>query len=535
VLAIFAVTVGAALVYLATADRVYEAQADVLVIPIPADDTLLRTLGLIPESSDPELVVETTSQLIDTPNVAERAAEELGGSKTPEAILEAVNVEPVPESNIVAVVGEGPTGEEARDLANAFAAAAIDVRTLELHQRIEGLLNRLREQLATLVDPGSATVLVSEIARLEALESEPDPTIRFETPAAVPENPVSPRPVLTIALAAVAGLLLGVGAAVALRTLDPVLRREDQLRAQYRIPVLTRVPREPGVKNAPLGPERLSLPAREAYLTLRATLTASAPGEKPPRSLLVTGASPSEGKTTTAINLAAALSLAGKDVILIDGDLRRPTVGSTLGVKGNGGLVSVLLENKGLEEALLPVPAYGPGLRVLLTDDVGPAMVELFSIPSATWLIDEAEQHADFVIIDSPPLTEVIDALPFARRVDKVLVVVRLGTSRLGRIKELGELLAANGIQPAGFALLGVSRSTRDGYYYAGAEAKAEAALGVELPPRKPGRERDQAAEARAPGSDGIDAERREGPEDSKDGSAEPEPAPEARPASGGQ
>ena len=81
-------------------------------------------------------------------------------------------------------------------------------------------------------------------------------------------------------------------------------------------------------------------------------------------------------------------------------------------------------------------------------------------------MIEEARQIADYVIIDSPPLNEVVDALPLARSADDVLIVVRLGKSRLQRIAELGELLAENGIRPTGFAVVGVPKPSRSGYHY---------------------------------------------------------------------
>jgi Mrp family chromosome partitioning ATPase/capsular polysaccharide biosynthesis protein len=464
VIVALAITVGVAAIYVFTAEPVYEAEADILVVPVPADETLLRTLGLIPESSDPTLDVETAAQLLDTPEIAAAAATELGEPE--QDLADQVEVEPLPESNIVAVVGSGPTSAEARDIANAWAGAAVTARTDEMHQRIEAVLPRLRTQLETLPDGDAASELASEIARLETLLTEQDPTVRFETPATEPETPVSPRKVLTLILAIVAGLVIGIGGAWAFRVLDPTLRREEQLRQLYRLPILARVPRETGTGDNPLGPARVSPPVREAYRTLRATLVGARTPDEGPLSILVTGASPVEGKTTTAINLATSLAFGGARVILVDADLHRPAVGKTLGIEAGGDVVSVLLGERSLEDALMSVPAYGEGLQVLADNNARPEMAELFSMPEATRLIDRAEAIADYVIVDSPPLTEVVDTLPLARRVDKVLLVARLGKSRLSRIKELGELLAGNGIRPAGFALLGVSRQGRSEYYY---------------------------------------------------------------------
>jgi succinoglycan biosynthesis transport protein ExoP len=182
----------------------------------------------------------------------------------------------------------------------------------------------------------------------------------------------------------------------------------------------------------------------------------------------VSGSSPSEGKTTTAINLAASLALAGDHVILIEGDLRRPAVGGALGLTTNGGIVDVLLDNAKIEDTLVTSEAYGPTLGFLLADQSGGWTTELFSLPAAQRMVEDAKRLADYVIIDSPPLNDVVDALPLTRSVDDVLVVVRLGRSRIDRITRLAELLANNGVKPAGFAVIGTDRPGRFDYSYYG-------------------------------------------------------------------
>lgn len=154
-------------------------------------------------------------------------------------------------------------------------------------------------------------------------------------------------------------------------------------------------------------------------------------------------------------------------MILIEADLRRPALASALGIEeAHAGVVSVLIENVGLQDALVASPTYGPNLQVLVADFSGGWIAELFSIPAAQRLIDDARAMADFVIVDSPPLTEVVDALPLARKCDDVLIVTRLGKTRLDRIARLGELLADNGIRPVGFAVIGVPPPGRSEYRY---------------------------------------------------------------------
>jgi receptor protein-tyrosine kinase len=201
-------------------------------------------------------------------------------------------------------------------------------------------------------------------------------------------------------------------------------------------------------------------------------------GEGGGRVLLVTGSSASEGKTTTAVNLATSLAAAGNSVILIESDLRRPSIGRALGVKPSSGVVSVLIESADLESSLVTTEQFGSNLGLLLADYEGGWISELFALPSARKLIADARALADYVIIDSPPLTDVVDALPLASYVDDVLVVVKIGRTTLSKLSQLGELLVEHGIRPAGFTVVGTPRPSRSDYHYYGAQRSGSTVRG---------------------------------------------------------
>ena len=473
VVACVALFTGVAVAYVVLADSVYEAEANLLVTPVPTTSEALSSLGLLRESNDPAREVDTATQLVTTTAVAERVPDEVADGRTPSELLDDVEAQPVAESNIVAVTAKDSSATGASELANAFAEAAIEHRTEIIHDRIDQVLPDLRDQLESL-PPGSLATeqVASQVATLETLRVSPDPTLSLETPATPPDSPTSPKKLLTIVGGLIAGLVVGTLIAFAMRVLDPRVRREEQLGEIFQLPILARIPKEAARSHQPLVRERLSALTIEAYRTLRSTLIAGRPGSGP-TTILITGPSAGGGKTTTAINLATAIAAGGNSVILIEADVRRPSIAKALDLEADAGLISVLLEESSLEDALVADDRY-PGLELLLADVTGPSVAELISLPMTRKLVDRAAMRADFVIIDSPPLTEVIDALPLAAHVDEVVMVVRLGQSVLRQTEELGQLLASAGVTPAGVAVVGVERRRRH-YYYATDDPSASA------------------------------------------------------------
>ena len=465
------VTTSVAAAYVATAHKTYKAEADLIVTPIAGQDTTLNSIpGLIRESSDPTRNVQTAARLVTTIDVARRAKSKLNTSRSARSLLGDVQASPVAQSDIVAITATGSTPASAANLANVFADSVIEDRTAKFHDQVNVRINALKPQVAALHEPAGSppSELRTQLSELESVGAGNDPTLRVDTRADKPTAPSWPKKKLSIIAGIVAGLALGIGGAFAASVFDPRLRREEQLRALYRLPILARIPVESRARSEnAIAPHQLSPAGVEAYRTLRATLTAPRGRDVADRSraVLITGASPSEGKTTTALNLAASLALAGKRVILIESDLRRPKVGKALGVSATRGIASVLIDGLPLQEALMTSEAYGENLKLLLVDRAGEWMADQFSLPAARGLVDEAKEMADYVIIDSPPLAEVIDALPLVQMTDDVVIVCRLGRTHINKLQRLGEILAQYNIRPAGFAVVGVSPTAEYGYY----------------------------------------------------------------------
>jgi Mrp family chromosome partitioning ATPase/capsular polysaccharide biosynthesis protein len=456
-------------IYVAVAPRKYRASADMLISPIPADTTTLVGLPVLFSSGDQATDVLTAASLITTPQVAQTVVNTLGLHESPDALLGDVSATPVGASNLVAVQATASSAARAQQIANAFPAAVIATRAAALHHAIAAILPSLQAQAAKLPRAlrGQPGTVQDQIDQLETLATRPDPTMTLAAPALLPTSPYTPRTKLSILAGLFGGLILGICAAFIYQALDPRLRREEELRDLFRIPILAEIPRERSRGSRtrqPILPTDLSFGALEGYRTLRTTLVARADGR--PRAYLMTGSSPAEGKTTSAIGLAAALAQGGSRVILIEADLRRPTIAQALNLSVTYGTEDVITGHVELADALSTVKFDGWPLQVLTVAQPGTALADRLSPSVAKQLVEQALEIADYVVIDSPPLTDVSDALPLAAVADEVLIVARLGESKLSKLSRLQDMLANQGIYGSGFVLVGEG-ARRPGYYYA--------------------------------------------------------------------
>jgi succinoglycan biosynthesis transport protein ExoP len=457
------VTTAAAVLYAAAADEKYEAQAKLLVTPISRDNEALLVLGLLRDSNDPTRDVQTAALLTTSTDVAELVKRKLGTDRSAKSLLDDVEAAPVAQSNIVTVTGTSSDPEEAKGIANAFAESVVEDRDQELRAQVNAELRGLRGTLER--SSGSAASAVArQIALLEALRAGGDPTLQVDTLADTGSKSW-PRTGLIVFAGIFGGLVLGLGAAFVAALFDPRLRRESQLRRRFRLPILARVPdagrsaREAGV----ITPRRMPPAGAEAHRALRATLAAAAERRSMDvphaadegRAVVITGSTTREGRTTTALNLAVALVHAGKQVVLIEADLRRPALAKVLGLGAGGGLPAVLLDEVPFDEALVEAPGYDGKLKLLLTAERRPWMADQLSLPVSRMLVQQARRLADYVIVDSPPIPEVVDPLPLIEAADDVVIVTRLGVTHLGRLEQLGELLAQAGVTPDGLAVIG--------------------------------------------------------------------------------
>lgn len=236
-------------------------------------------------------------------------------------------------------------------------------------------------------------------------------------PATVPDRPSSPAVTRNVVLGLLAGLVLGVCAALLRSALDTRVRSVDDLESQFDQPVLAEIPtvdKGPDLRQAPTGPQA------EAIRRLR-TNVRFIDVTRESRSLVITSPHAGDGKTTVAINLAQAMARDGRRVLLIDADLRKPDVGRLLDVDDAVGVTSVLLGESPFDAAVQQWQRSS--LHVLPAGPVPPNAAELLGSHAMRQLFTTATESFDFVILDSPPLVPVVDALLVERLAGNLLLV----------------------------------------------------------------------------------------------------------------
>jgi Mrp family chromosome partitioning ATPase len=257
---------------------------------------------------------------------------------------------------------------------------------------------------------------------------------------------------------------------VTLEVVSPRFTREEELTLAHRLPVLARIPRlsNHAIESYFLGQAPLPREAWKAYRTLRAVLSnAGGNGDSFPRSVLVTSAGPGDGKTLTAVNLAIALSSAGLSVTLVDADLPRPMVGTIFNIVGHrDGVVHLLNNPAATQTGAVEAPLHAR-LKLLLASEEQMHELHLFEAQRIKQLLDRLARDSDVVVVDSPPLPEVAEAVALADACEAVVVCVRIGHTRRDKLTELRELLGRRGVVPLGFFVAsrrGPGRGAERGY-----------------------------------------------------------------------
>jgi len=470
-MAVALAAVGTAALLLSVRSPTYEATAELLVTPLPQADRTFLGIALLRDSPDPTRTMQTAAAVISSPIAAARTAQGLGGNATRRSVENAVVVEPVGESNVIAITAQAESAGRAANLANRYAANALKVTSEVLREQVVSAIAQSRAALQRSAVPSPESNM--RLSELRAVRDRGDPTLSLSQLARPPTAPTDAPAWLVLALALVAGVTLAAIAAVLTERLDRRVRDVDELFALAPIAVLARVPAVGrGERNWPA----LDVPpaVRESFRTLQIQIEQRRSDRGQASStIVVTSPSSGDGKTTAAICLALALVAAGHDVILLDCDLRRPDIGSRLRLDASSGLEALLSSDTTLAAKLQSLDKVRT-LRVLpAVGGVGDvANMQLLSRRAAD-ILAEASSLADYVIVDTPPLGTVGDALALAPYADELLLVGRTHHSDRRAVESTVALLQRANTPPTGWVVIGDIIRRRDTYHYAGSDAAA--------------------------------------------------------------
>jgi capsular exopolysaccharide synthesis family protein len=356
---------------------------------------------------------------------------------------------------------EGALTKSRQDYAQASSALVEQVRQSNMVEPWEIRLTTLTEDrdLARL----RFTDLSSKLQGLEfRLKSDVQP-LRVLERAEVPTVPVQPNRPMLLVLSSVFAVLLATGIAFLVEYMDDRLNESEDVQRLFALPTLAHVPQS----DEDQAPVLAQLPAQshlaEAYRALRSSIE-FAGIDSAIHCLQITSASKGEGKSTTALNLATAMAMAGKRVILVDADLRRPAVHRMLEISSTPGLTDVLIGTATLDEVIRETETEN--LRIICAGAIPPNPTELLASNAFAHILEQLEARADLVMVDTPPCAPVTDPIIVAARMDAVLLVVNAGHTRKPVLSHALEMLGRARARVIGVVLNRVDGSQKGYYYY---------------------------------------------------------------------
>lgn len=422
-------------------EKQYTASAS-LLFRDPGLDQKLFGSSFIEPSRDPDREAATNVRLVSLKAVAARTAGKLPGTRLDaEDVAAKIDVAAEEGSDVLAVEATDRDPRFAARLANAFAEQYIQFRRSADRAKVQEALGLIERQVTDLPrserNGSRGRSLRERGEELQVLASLQTGNAELVQRADEPKTPSSPKPVRNTAVGLALGLLLGVALAFLLERLDRRLRDPKEIEAMFERPILGAIPNSRALaRERAAGSGRLPAAESESFRMLRANLRYFNV-DRDVQTVLVTSAAPGDGKSTVAWNLATAAAGAGTRALLIEADLRHPSLARGLGVDHTVGLSTVLAGERELRDVVqqVPVPTRQNGRASMRTVDVvfagplPPNPTDLIESDRMREVVKRAEQDYEFVVIDTPPTSVVSDAIPLVNQVGGVIVVGRLGKS----------------------------------------------------------------------------------------------------------
>jgi polysaccharide biosynthesis transport protein len=466
-----AVLTGAALALSLLQDDRYTAEATLLFRDPQLDQKLFGS-SLVQDSTDDARKAATNLELVSQDVVAERTARALGPRFTKKDVQDAVHISAKAQADVASIEATDRQPATAARIANTFAQEYIRFRRNADRAKVAEAQDLVQRQLSSLPpaerNTPSARSLRQRLQELEILTSLQTGNAEQIQVAQRPDEPSSPKPLRNTALGLALGLLLGIAMAFVADRFDRRLRDPSEVSDVFGRPILATVPATTELVNParPLPPA-----AAEAFRMLRANLRYYNV-DQTVRSVLVTSPQPGDGKSTVAWNLASAAASGGARTLLLEADLRRPSLGRWMHEAPRVGLSGLLSHQGDLQDVVTTV-SFGEGngagptheIDVIFAGPIPPNPDELIESDRMRDIIETAERDYDLVVIDTPPTSVVSDAIPLIKEVSGVLVVARVGRTTRDSATHL-----AHQLQNLNARVLGVVvnhlRQRRHGYGY---------------------------------------------------------------------
>jgi capsular exopolysaccharide synthesis family protein len=441
----------------------YSATSQLLFRASPLSNAVLGT-QVISGSIDPARDSATNQDLVRSLEVATAVEKTLNLGIPPSKLLDKISVQSAANSDIITITAKDSNPKRAARVANGFATGYVTFAQQQDQNRISQGEQLLRQRLASL-PPGSSETpsLQAALQKLIALEAVQTGNAQIADRASVPTGPSSPRPLRDAVLGTLFGLALGVGLAFLLDGLDRRVKTPEEFERLYGLRSLVNIPQASFRARTP----QTRGPAFEPYRILRSSIAFSAV-DREVRMLLVTSSVLGEGKTTVAVNLARAAALSGEQVVLVEGDLRRPSFHEHFPIEqGVGGLTNAVIGGGSAREFIQYDVLGIPNLGVLPSGPLPPSSAEILRSASMGVVLRDLAETAELVIIDAPPLLPVADAQILLDRpeVDSCLIVARAYFTKRDQVRRTRAVLDQHRAAPLGLAVTGL-RDTHTYEYY---------------------------------------------------------------------
>lgn len=442
---------------------IYQASARMLVTPGSSSAPTVTYTDILMS----ERLSRTYAQILTARPVLQATLDQVGlVGMTPDALAKSISVTPVRDTQLIDLKVEHPVPALAAELANALPEVFIQYNSDQQAARFQESKQALQTQLANLDsdlqdterklallgDADSAEAEAQRVslgnrlaqyrssygnvlAQLESIrlaEANARDTISVIEPADLPRAPIRPRTLMNTLLAAIVGAMLGLGAVFLIEYLDDTVKTPDDVARISGLSTVGVIAKQRNGEGADalVTVEQPRSPIAEAYRAIRTGIQFSSI-DKPVRTLVVTSSGPSEGKSTTAANLAVVMAQAGKRVVLIDADLRKPTQHKRWGVANTVGLTGALLfdeSHMNLEQLLQKTGVEN--LWLVTCGQIPHNPSELLGSQKLVRFAERLLEEFDLLIFDTPPTLAVTDPVVLARVMDGVLLVADADTTR---------------------------------------------------------------------------------------------------------